>query len=279
MKHCENPLFLTCAPDVDEDAKDLPVAVHEALAQQGKGGPSFSLVALPFHIETGEAERVSVDHVAKLAPTGAEGEPGRACRPSLPGPGCKDAAVTVPPSPAAVNPQLQGLSNAIAHLHNRVHALVHYVEAVKKGAPRPPPCTPLSLPADLAAAAPGEAPHDHALLRKISALCSQLPSMDPVHLQREMERDANDVALLATLSALTKQAEAMNHVVERTTVGYGDAFKRATQGPSAASDYSLGMGDREGMMGWMGGPGGYLSAGRGPSSRRRAGSRRGPGTR
>lgn len=130
MKHCENPLFLTCAPQVDEDAKDLPVAVHEALAQQGKGGPSLSLVALPFHIETGEAERVSVDHVAKLAPTGAEGEPGRACCPPL------TQCSPLTRSPPAVNPQLQGLSNAIAHLHSRVRALVRYVEAVKKGASR-----------------------------------------------------------------------------------------------------------------------------------------------
>lgn len=104
--------------------------------------------------------------------------------------------------------------------------------------------------------------------------------MDPEHLQREMERDANDVALLATLSALTQQAEAMSLVAERTTLGYGDAFRRATQGPAGTPDFGgMGMGEWEGM-GWMAERhGGFLAAARGPASRRRAGSRRGPVTR
>lgn len=50
---------------------DLPVALYETELHVVEGAPSFTFVRAAFAVATSEAERIGVDQVAKLLPSGA----------------------------------------------------------------------------------------------------------------------------------------------------------------------------------------------------------------
>lgn len=181
------------------------MAVHEAEVHVARDATRTLFVRVQFDVVTGEAERVSVDHVAKLAPTGAEGEPGRACAArhvTGPGPPCR--VTTPPPRVAApVNPHLQGLHGAVHLLSQRLLVLRNYVQAVRDGASLSSrrgerPQAPLAAASMMhVALAPGSAPHDHALLRRIQCVCNNLPTQDGASFHTELAADLNDSMLVS----------------------------------------------------------------------------------
>ncbi|KAL4439478.1 hypothetical protein ABPG77_008807 [Micractinium sp. CCAP 211/92] len=71
MEVNESPVFLRLDPSKDPSQKDLPVFLYESELHVVDGVPSFIFVQSKFTIETSEAERIGVDQVAKILPTGA----------------------------------------------------------------------------------------------------------------------------------------------------------------------------------------------------------------
>lgn len=133
-------------------SQDLPVAIFEPTTEIIAGEPHSLFIRCAYAVETGEAERVAVDGVAK--PTG-----------SLSGGGAHEsprgflfvALSCVKPVAyprRAVVANLTTQRNAIDMLHQRVRLLVHYLDQVGQGA----------------------APVDHEVLRQISALAASLPA-------------------------------------------------------------------------------------------------------
>jgi COP9 signalosome complex subunit 6 len=53
--------------------RDLPVTMYESELHIVNEQPTLLFVKVPYKIETGEAERIAVDHVAKISPTGGGG--------------------------------------------------------------------------------------------------------------------------------------------------------------------------------------------------------------
>ncbi|EFA77224.1 Mov34/MPN/PAD-1 family protein [Heterostelium album PN500] len=74
MELNESPIFLmldTTAATLN--AKDLPIAVYESEVHIVNEQPAILFVKTTYKIQTGEAERIGVNHIAKVTPSGAEG--------------------------------------------------------------------------------------------------------------------------------------------------------------------------------------------------------------
>lgn len=69
----ESPLYLLLGETVSPAAKELPIQLYESETHVVNSVPQMLFVRVPFKIETVEAERVSVDHVAKVSSKVDEG--------------------------------------------------------------------------------------------------------------------------------------------------------------------------------------------------------------
>ncbi|KAJ3098425.1 COP9 signalosome complex subunit 6 [Phlyctochytrium planicorne] len=104
----ESPLFLQLNPLIVAASKDLPIHMYESVIDIVAGQPQMKFVESSFTIETGEAERIAVDHVAHL--TNAE-----------------NAAEST-----LIN-HLGTQRNAIKMLQTRIKVLSEYISDVEKG--------------------------------------------------------------------------------------------------------------------------------------------------
>ncbi|KAI9092192.1 maintenance of mitochondrial structure and function-domain-containing protein [Phlyctochytrium arcticum] len=101
----ESPLFLQLNPVAPANSKEFPISIYEpnltAHAQ-------LTFTKSQYKIETGEAERIAVDHVAHIKNETSE----------------KTSTLTA---------ALVGQKNAIKMLHSRVQIICHYVNDVRSG--------------------------------------------------------------------------------------------------------------------------------------------------
>jgi COP9 signalosome complex subunit 6 len=131
---------------------------------------------------------------------------------------------------------LTSLRNAINMLNLRVDVLVAYLDAVQRG----------------------EIEADQAILRQVSALCAQLPTVDSDDFRRDFFADYNDALLVTLLASVTKGAAALDSLANK----YGRAYFSAS--PESSLPASM----------IMGGGGRGHHGGRGPGSRMHRGQRR-----
>jgi len=104
----ENPLYLQLDAAGCASSRELPIFIFESELRLVNEIPTQLFVKMNYKIETGEAERISVDHVAKISPTGT-------------GTG------------SALTSHLMGVHNAIGMLNTRVKILLTFLEATKSG--------------------------------------------------------------------------------------------------------------------------------------------------
>lgn len=71
MAYNETPLFLQLSPDSVTHGKDLPVTIYESVTEIVDNQPQTKFIVAPYRVETGEAERVAVDHASKSTSAGA----------------------------------------------------------------------------------------------------------------------------------------------------------------------------------------------------------------
>ncbi|XP_020083308.1 COP9 signalosome complex subunit 6a [Ananas comosus] len=65
----ESPVYVVLNPSINHSQKDLPVTIYESELHVIDGIPQLIFVRANYTIETVEAERISVDHVAHLKPS------------------------------------------------------------------------------------------------------------------------------------------------------------------------------------------------------------------
>ncbi|XP_068687242.1 COP9 signalosome complex subunit 6-like [Montipora capricornis] len=102
----ESPLFLKLNPLAKTN--DLPISLYESVIDIVDGATRMLFVETQYTLATEEAERIGVDHVARLSNTGTV-----------------DAST--------VSEHLLAQYNAIKMLHSRVKMILDYVKAVKNG--------------------------------------------------------------------------------------------------------------------------------------------------
>jgi len=106
----ESPIFLLldAAASYIAATRDLPITIFESELHVVEDQPTLLFVKVPYRIQTGEAERIGVDHVARVNPTG----------------GAEGSQLTA---------HLNGLHNAIKMLNVRVKALHSFLGAINDG--------------------------------------------------------------------------------------------------------------------------------------------------
>ncbi|XP_028807934.1 COP9 signalosome complex subunit 6a [Neltuma alba] len=105
----ESPVYVLLNPSINHAQKDLPVSIFESELHVIDGIPQLIFVRSSYTIETVEAERISVDHVAHLKPSDG------------------GSAAT------QLAAHLTGIHSAIKMLHSRIKVLHHYLLAMQKG--------------------------------------------------------------------------------------------------------------------------------------------------
>jgi len=95
----ESPVFLLIDPSAayNPQVRDIPISIFESELHVVNDKPTFLFVKVPYRIQTGEAERIGVDHVARVTPGGHGG--------------------------SQLTAHLVGLHNAIKMLNTRVKSL------------------------------------------------------------------------------------------------------------------------------------------------------------
>ncbi|KAK3013344.1 hypothetical protein RJ639_008337 [Escallonia herrerae] len=105
----ESPVYLLLNPSINHAQKDLPVTIYESELHVIDGIPQLIFVRSSYTIETVEAERISVDHVAHLKPSDG------------------GSAAT------QLAAHLTSIHSAIKMLNSRIRVLHHYLLAMQKG--------------------------------------------------------------------------------------------------------------------------------------------------
>ncbi|KAJ6845205.1 COP9 signalosome complex subunit 6a [Iris pallida] len=105
----ESPVYLLLNPSINHAQKDLPVTIYESELHVIDGIPQLIFVTSNYTIETVEAERISVDHVAHLKPSDG------------------GSAAT------QLAAHLTGIHSAIKMLNSRIRVLHQYLLAMEKG--------------------------------------------------------------------------------------------------------------------------------------------------
>jgi len=111
----ESPLYLILDPIScgRKTTKELPISIYESELHMIDDKPTNLFVKVAYKIETGEAERIAVDHVARISQSGSYGDGSQ------------------------LAPHMMGVHNAIQMLSMRIKILLQYLESAKKGdAPR-----------------------------------------------------------------------------------------------------------------------------------------------
>ncbi|KAI5075487.1 hypothetical protein GOP47_0009563 [Adiantum capillus-veneris] len=65
----ESPVYMLLSPAINHAQKDLPITIYESELHVIDGVPSLIFVKSSYTIETVEAERITVDHVAHIKPS------------------------------------------------------------------------------------------------------------------------------------------------------------------------------------------------------------------
>ncbi|CAA2962238.1 COP9 signalosome complex subunit 6a-like [Olea europaea subsp. europaea] len=109
MEINESPVYVLLNPSINHAQKDLPITIYESELHVIDGIPQLIFVQSSYIIETVEAERISVDHVAHLKPSDGS------------------SAAT------QLAAHLTGIHSAIKMLNSRIRVLHHYLLAMQKG--------------------------------------------------------------------------------------------------------------------------------------------------
>jgi len=105
----ESPLYLLLDPIASKiNTRGLPITLYESELRIINDEPTMLFSKVHYKIETGEAERIAVDHVAHVTPTGGE-------------------------AGSQLTAHLMGTHNAIKMLHTKIKILKRFLEATATG--------------------------------------------------------------------------------------------------------------------------------------------------
>jgi len=109
----ESPLYLLLDPIASKvNTRGLPITLYESELRIINDEPTMLFSKVQYKIETGEAERIAVDHVAHVTPTGGE-------------------------AGSQLTAHLMGTHNAIKMLHTKIKILKKFLEATASGEVKP----------------------------------------------------------------------------------------------------------------------------------------------
>ncbi|KAK6505795.1 hypothetical protein TWF481_007686 [Arthrobotrys musiformis] len=288
LTHNESLIFLALHPAAlsTSTGGKLPLTIYESVYEEEGDTPETKVLKMKFTeldytVETGEAEMIGVDQVAKGPlnagdETGGKAGSGPAAKDEKPvvgtsaskdeakkeakGKGKADAStsavkeekevtfesIALPTQTQELLSTLTAKANAVRMLHSRLTLLLAYLRSIESNS-KSEPSTEQS---------PQQPKVSHQLLRSLLSLTNRLPLLEPPataesSLSSESLAELSDVHLVALLGAVTSSIE-VSKEIGRKYVAAGTSGGRDRGGP--------GMGGQPGMM-EFGGGGGYDSTG------------------
>ena len=255
LEHNESLIMLLLNPQpAAAIGGKLPLTIYESIYEADDAEPSnpphLKFVPLKYGIETGEAEMIAMDVVARGAgnaadnQSGAAAAAGAAAAPSGKGKAVeksseKPGAVSdgISPQNADLLANLQAKKNAVVMLNSRIKLLLSYLQDPPTGVV------------------------NQGILREIKSLThSRLPLLTPADAgayEREKVAEETDVNLVVLLGALTKSIEQVRNVgkkfqgIEMMTKAKGKqgGFEDVVEGFGLGRERRRGM-DRGGFPGF-----------------------------
>lgn len=107
-------------------------------------------------------------------------------------------------SSSALAQHLGGQYTAMSMLSERVEVILRYLKAVEAGS----------------------VPTDHALLRQIKSLCTQLPALDSPAFREEFLQDHANTLLVTYLGTITKGTSVISEVIDKFSTAYDKHSRR-----------------------------------------------------
>ncbi|CAH2069769.1 unnamed protein product [Thlaspi arvense] len=191
----ESPVYVLLNPAINHAQKDLPVTIYESELHVIDGIPQLIFVHTTYTIETVEAERISVDHVAHLKPSDG-GSAATQCEPYV--------------SHTYLAAHLTGIHTAIKMLNSRIRVLYQYLAAMQKG----------YMTRGVGSYFLGDIPCDNSLLRQVSSLLRRLPAMASERFQDDFLMEYNDKLLITYLAMVTNCSSTMNEMIDKFNAAY-----------------------------------------------------------
>ncbi|GLA15086.1 hypothetical protein AnigIFM62618_001572 [Aspergillus niger] len=224
--HNESAVFLAFHPSLVHEASSnggkLPVTIYESVYEGENAtensktmqvdGEEQSLTIrfreLPYSVETGEAEMIGVDTVARTARNAAADTQGTASltKQSAGKEPSKDQSEVLSPEEEELIASLTTRLNAIKTLESRISLIKSYVASISTSDPETPNSTTTL---------------SHPILRNINALLSHLSLLTPDEqsaFTAEAIAQSNDVHLVSLLGQLGQSISAMRELGKRTAL-------------------------------------------------------------
>lgn len=184
-----------------------PNASEDVEMSDGQPAMKVTFKELPYSVETGEAEMISIDFVAKgggnaaAVPTAAKKPKGKKKAEALQKAESLDDQDILSREDDELVASLTAKANAVRMLRSRIDLITAYLEKLPPSYRSPGTVE--------ASAEQGEdhTPVDHSILRSIQALLNRLPLLIPsdnAAFNQELLAEENDVHLVALLSSLTE---------------------------------------------------------------------------
>nr|CAD7448736.1 unnamed protein product [Timema bartmani] len=193
----ESPILLKLNPQAKHS--DLPVTMYESVIDLVEGEATMLFVELHYTLATEEAERIGVDHVARMSSNEA-GESSLATEEAerigvdhVARMSSNEAGES-----SLVAEHLTAQHSAIKMLHSRVRLVLQYVRAVQAG----------------------ELPRSHEILREAYSLSHRLPVMVTDRFRQDFYNQCNDVGLMTYLGTITKGCNDINQFVNKFNILY-----------------------------------------------------------
>ncbi|KAI9825082.1 MAG: hypothetical protein M1832_001402 [Thelocarpon impressellum] len=210
--------------EADGNAGDGEAQGKQAGVQSEAGKMFLRFRELPYSIDTGEAEMISVDFVARGGgnATAVDGKATPAVKDEA-GKAVVQNGAPKAEEPASLSPEdeeliasLSARGNAVWMLHTRIQLLRSYLTQLPPSyltsTDGPSPSTPSDRP---------RAEINHPILRSIQALLHRLPLLIPgdrVAFGEEMLAEQNDVSLVALLGSLNKSVKDVREVGRKYSI-------------------------------------------------------------
>lgn len=184
----ESPILLLMETS-NRPIEQLPIQLFESVIDIVQGEATMLFVPLTYTLATEEAERIGVDHVARVA------QSNEATANSFGKFHCLKFLVKHPLLCCifSVADHLIAQHVAIKMLHSRVKLVLEYVKAVSEGELKP----------------------NHEILREAFTLSHRLPVVQNPTFKEEFHTQSNDVGLIMYLGTLTKAANDINQLVNK----------------------------------------------------------------
>ncbi|KAF9869554.1 cop9 signalosome subunit 6 [Colletotrichum karsti] len=233
--------------EVDDASKAAAADGEDKKMEDGESNKlKLRFRELPYTVETGEAEMISMDHVARGAGNATAIQAPKEAKPKVVESGGKrravlpegdqsdEAEVQLSPEEEEMIAALTAKANAVKMLQGRIRLITSYLERL------PPEYLP-GLEQQQQTAGGAHTTPSHTILRQIQALVNRLDLVMPSdveNFEKEVVAEENDVAIVSRLNDLMQSISGMRDLGKKFSILETAKNRDRRAGPAEYAGYS-----------------------------------------